>query len=255
MDSSQTYVMLARMHDWASSTQSELLAILIGLKAIEERRKNSLIISDSMAALQSLNSKNAVHSTLVARIRKSIHRITTNGVRVLLAWVPSHVNIAGNERADALAKEASRKESIDYHLGLSIKQIKSVIKHKQSQNASQARRDEHNISRSVRWYDGIVSKTSFTYGRKHQSRHSEIVHARIRLGYYYPWQFTNDILNCKICNRPGGHTLSHYVMECQAIAEIRSINCNSMLDQAIYLLQNDKVNAILKRYNKFAAVR
>lgn len=254
-EGSQNCEKIARLHDWASSTQSELLAILIGLKTIEERRNNTLIISDSMAALHSLTSKNAVHATLVERIRKSIHRIKSYGVTVMFVWMPSHINISGNERADVLAKQASQKESIDYNLGLSIKQIKSIIKQKQSQVASIARREEQDLSRSIRWYNGIVSKTSFTYGRKHLSRHRETVHARIRLGYHYLWQFTNDILNCKVCNSPGGHTLSHYVMECPAIAEFRSTDCNSMLDQAIYLLQNDKINAILKRYNNFAAVR
>ena len=32
-----------------------------------------------------------------------------NGIEVILQWVPSHINIEGNERADKAAKEAAGK--------------------------------------------------------------------------------------------------------------------------------------------------
>ena len=36
------------------------------------------------------------------------------GIQVILHWVPSHVNIEGNHRAEQLANEATRLEIIQY---------------------------------------------------------------------------------------------------------------------------------------------
>ena len=208
-----------------------------------------------MAALQSINSKNAVYPILVQRIRKKIKKIKSKGTLLNLLWVPSNVGIAGNERADVLAKAASQKENIDYNLGLSIKQIRSIIRNKHSLMISDQRQEEYSISRSARWYDWVASQTSYTYGKKTVSRHNETVHARIRLGYHYPWQFTNNKVDCKICSHPEGHTLHHYVMECQSISEFRNNSYHYLEDQAIYLLNSGNINKILKRFNGFASAR
>ena len=58
------------------------------------------------------------------------------------------------------------------------------------------RQEEYRASWSARWYDCVALQTSFTYGRKTVSRQNEFVHARMRLGYDYPWQFTNDNIDC-----------------------------------------------------------
>ena len=94
-----------RLHDWASSTQSELLAILLGLKQIGRRLNNALIISDSMSALQALNSKRETYPELINTIRRKIKKIRSKRVSIQFVWVPSHIGISGNERVDRLAKD------------------------------------------------------------------------------------------------------------------------------------------------------
>ena len=43
---------------------------------------------------------------LVQKILKDYSTLTNSGKSIALCWIPSHVNIPGNERADAAAKSA-----------------------------------------------------------------------------------------------------------------------------------------------------
>ena len=70
------------------------------------KEKNFVIFSDSMSSLQSINGFN-LDSDLVRKFLKdyTIDR-SKNGKNIILCWIPSHVGILGNEKADAAAKSA-----------------------------------------------------------------------------------------------------------------------------------------------------
>ena len=57
-----------------------------------------------------------------------ISEIQESGRKITLVWVPTHVGIPGNEKADALAKVATTREQIDrwiparYHLSRMLKE-------------------------------------------------------------------------------------------------------------------------------------
>ena len=58
------------------------------------------------------------------------------------------------------------------------------------------------------------------YTRKFQTSYS-----RLRLGYKYLWEVTNDnnsdIRKCRLCNVSDGHSLHHYVKECNETERFR----------------------------------
>jgi len=62
-----------------------------------------IIFSDSMSSLEALNGFK-LESDLVHNIIKDYTHLTSNGKTTVFCWIPSHVNIRGNERADAAAK-------------------------------------------------------------------------------------------------------------------------------------------------------
>jgi len=67
------------------------------------------IFSDSRSVLDALSSFSLKSSSnyLIPLIRDKFHTMTDNGFIIRLVWIPSHVGIPGNERADSLAKQAT----------------------------------------------------------------------------------------------------------------------------------------------------
>lgn len=61
---------------------------------------------------------------------------------------------------------------------------------------------------------------------KSNTRHCDIVAARIRLGYRYIWQVlnkepTDELSSCQVCGEPLKHLPEHYISECPETAEFR----------------------------------
>lgn len=240
-----------KLHDWASSTTSELVAIEIGLQQVQSRGNNAVVFSDSMAAQQALSSTHPSCPKIVNRSRRTVAMLREGNIKGRFVWIPSHVGIPGNDRADALAKEASRLASHDYNLGLSIKQIKSQIKTIQMEANIDMRSVEHGASQSIHYYNNVVLTTSYTYGKKSTRRWVDSVHARVRLGYTYPWQYgwqvDDEARQCRVCCQPNKHTLSHYILECEKLVECRNPQITTLELQAKFILENNIIPEILKK--------
>lgn len=58
------------------------------------------------------------------KIKALTEELAHNGTKVSLIWIPSHIGIHGNEKADFLAKEAIR-DGIDSQIDLPLEEIKN----------------------------------------------------------------------------------------------------------------------------------
>ena len=65
-----------------------------------------MIFSDSYSAMCRLRSNNYYHPVL-RKVQHDLHELRLNGKAVSFCWVPGHVGIRGNERADIAAKLAT----------------------------------------------------------------------------------------------------------------------------------------------------
>ena len=94
-----------RLPDNASIFSAEIKAIDLALDHIEQSRSSDFIIfSDSLSVLQSLHNRHIENPLLLDVLLK--HNELTELNRIVICWLPSHVGIKGNEKADIAAKSA-----------------------------------------------------------------------------------------------------------------------------------------------------
>ena len=104
-----------RLNDGASILQAELVAILRALHTASEMEyRTAHIVTDSRSAMQALDTNNPGDNTaLLLDIQHTAAQFQdTPG----LLWVPAHVGVPGNERADEAAKQGLTRDIIDTHI-------------------------------------------------------------------------------------------------------------------------------------------
>ena len=95
-----------RLPDNASIFTAELKAIDLALDAVSESEDREFIIfSDSLSVLLSLKNKE-LDNPLIINVLHSLHTLSTAHNTFVFCWIPSHIGIYGNEKADMAAKEA-----------------------------------------------------------------------------------------------------------------------------------------------------
>jgi len=95
-----------RLANKASIFRAELYAIYLAMDFIRHSKDTKFIVSaDSMSSLEALNGFK-IELDLVLKIIKDYTGLKKAGKVIEFCWIPSHVNIRGNERADTAAKAA-----------------------------------------------------------------------------------------------------------------------------------------------------
>ncbi|KAK3875587.1 hypothetical protein Pcinc_019546 [Petrolisthes cinctipes] len=110
-----------RMADNVSSTQAELCAILFGLREVRDGMGDVCFFVDSQSAMESLNSKNPVYEEVVNQCKGLIEELKENGRNTKFMWIPSHIGLINNERADELAKKGTEIENKDMDCIMTLK--------------------------------------------------------------------------------------------------------------------------------------
>jgi ribonuclease HI len=98
-----------RLREPSGVFTSEMSAIFVALIQIGARRPGRyLVVTDSMSSLKALKTRRVAPRThsLVYEIKEACWWLTNNGYEIHMMWIPSHVGVRGNERADLLAGDA-----------------------------------------------------------------------------------------------------------------------------------------------------
>ena len=159
----ETFVSLPLM---TSIFTPELCAIFLAVTRISTHNGSSFIIySDSRSALQALGKLYTQHD-LVLKIQSFLAGLHSRRKDVSLCWVPSHVGLPGNERADRVAKRASLLPPSDT-LSLPLQDLYP------------------SVARALResWQALIKPTVDRWSSSAQRTRHREVVFARLRIGH------------------------------------------------------------------------
>ena len=207
-----------RLTDQVEILTAELIAIRQVLLYLTKEKTDSVVIyCDSLSALQSLEKgESRSRPNLLREIIHLNHSINAAGTTIRFHWIPSHVGLNGNERADKLAKDA-----LD-HPAVEIKVTKESLEiYKQIDDISKARWQQY-------WDDGFVGRHFYAIQKEvgketrysmRMNRKDETVITRLRMGrcklnHYLHAMKCHPDGTCDTCGTP--ETICHLLMECQS---------------------------------------
>ena len=218
----------ARTSDHSSSTQTELAAIHMALEhAITSHTLHVLINTDSMTAIHSLSTQHSEHQHLTHTVHAAASALHDGGRTITINWIPSHVGIRNNERADMLAKQGAQLPLVTIKIPRSLRYLQGKIRTRAVlRRQRQEREAQAGDSPSSRWYGEVAAAARLCHPSQGESRRTEVVRSRIRLGYQYGWQLgiaaTEEQKQCRLCGERDGHALQHYLRDCPRVREQRN---------------------------------
>ncbi|MEL7523335.1 MAG: ribonuclease H family protein, partial [Cyanobacteria bacterium J06553_1] len=206
----QGVTVACRTSNHSSTLQTELVGILGALSHAQDGLERTVVVhTDSKTALQSLQQRRHKDNVqLVTTILGLAQRLLRSGRRVILNWIPSHVGIHGNERADEAARRASSHPVVDYAVRPSLRQVKDVARRTTRALACQAQRQAEGTLRSAAWYAMTSSRSPLNPTLQRCRRDAVHIH-RLRLGYrtWAEIDRPQELRECDHCGHLSGHPL------------------------------------------------
>ena len=170
-----------RISDFASSLCTELVGIDMALKSAYDI--DVVIHTDSLNAIRKIGDRNP-QNILAVSIQLQLIEREKNGWSTTLHWIPSHVGIPGNERADKAALKAAKGAEITQICLISASQCKLTAK-KHAMRMWNDSLNQETIrmpnSNSWTWYRRVHKVIPAHLGEK--SRRVLSIVSRIKLGH------------------------------------------------------------------------
>ena len=203
------HVVQSRLPDKCSIFTAELKAIQMALEYIRSSRKTKFVIfSDSKSVLQALHNLKTENALILLTITEHQHLVST-GKSIVFCWIPSHIGIAGNDKADAaagLARQLAITNLKIPHTDLRMSINKYITGCWQDSWNSETTNKLHEVTPS------IGERPHY----KRQNRKEEVVLCRLRIGHTH---LTHCYLlkgdaqpECATCQCP--LTIKHILLEC-----------------------------------------
>ena len=210
-----------------SNYEAEALAIKAAVQRIQEKVQENdfentqvIIFSDAKSVLQALNNE-TFKSHVIQDLSNSLDQfMKASNYEVILQWIPSHCQIKGNERADALAKKGSTEEQPERSVTQST--CKQII-------TSKTKTEWIN-----NWALGSTGRAIYPYmttptntdsidnlGRREQCIIFRLRSQHIALNMHLNKLDPTQEPVCPLCPCPY-ETVEHFLFECPALQQLRT---------------------------------
>ncbi|KAK3596194.1 hypothetical protein CHS0354_033783 [Potamilus streckersoni] len=215
---SKHYKVKVRLPDGCSIFTAELWAINHAINwTLTQSQISHLIISDSLSALQAINStKPTSRANLVEDTLYSLRKSIDQGRNIEFLWVPSHIQLQGNVLADQASNEAldtNYRIDIRYCTHEISSQITKFINNQwqkqwdELSSHTQLHSIQNKVDRHIKW------KSLPNYRENHLINRLRTGKTKLysSIGKYLSKQQRNKP-NCRYCKLP--ETLEHIFNEC-----------------------------------------
>ena len=172
-----------------------------------------VILSDSKSGIMALqNRHHRSYSFATNQILNLASILQDNEVNLVIQWIPSHVGLAGNEKADALAKAAHNLPRITA-APLDPMEMKTKLKNTSKERCQQ----RYDIAKQETHIGNIKDKWEPWPWTSSKSRRMETAMARLRIGHsrlkahLFRFGLMADP-NCTTCGVP--ENTKHVLVEC-----------------------------------------
>lgn len=212
-----------RLSSSCSIVTAELYGIYQALTFIinHMKEKQAAIFTDSLSSLQIINSQSkSRHKFLTCRIQCCLAEISAMNRTVCICWVPSHVGIPGNCRADAAAKSAKDNPLIT-STQMEQGDMKGLLKEKAHTHWYESR----NIELKQKDLGEIRDTTGISPWSRFKDRTVDSAILRLRVGHHglNAWLYRFNLSpspDCGWCpNNP--ETREHVLLRCSKYKEQR----------------------------------
>ena len=201
----------SKLHRDATIFTSELYAIQEAVKTGKSLpSETTVIISDSKSSIQALT-KPFSKNSLVKNIQKEAYDSTNE---FLMCWVPSHIGVHGNEIADKLARETTKRTEV-LQTPLLRNDLDASIKRK---TKAEWQTRWQNMSPNLNHLRSITDSLSPLSNTFSGNRSWGRTLARLRLGYSrltHGYVMARDHRPiCDMCDEESQLTIKHILIDC-----------------------------------------
>ena len=215
------------LHSTYSIFEAEMAAIKVALAYINTQyelhytnttnsdQKNIIIYSDSLSAILAINNfSNRYLSKQIVDILDEYTKIKAQKINLIIAWVPSHVDIKGNEMADELAKAATYLSTVNLQPLITLQDIYKAI----DAEILSKWQEIYTKSKAISHYKTIEQQVSFYIKFTSRNLDKESTITRLRLGNTYLNKYLFKIQrhpngNCDYCTNCK-ETITHFLITC-----------------------------------------
>jgi len=188
---------------------AEFYAISLAIKVVYRgKEKDFIIFSDSMSSTIAVR-RFQIEYDLVHKIIKDYTGLTNSSKRIVLCWIRSHVNIPGNERADAgsLLIQIQNFQPVTSHLV-----SRFCLKQWQNSRNKCVKNKLHSIyPTGTALHSKTLSRREAVILNRLHIGHSRLTHSYLLSGNNQP--------TCRHCGIP--LTVKHILVKCPNLQDIR----------------------------------